>query len=154
MLTQVYNRSGFFYYAKSLRKNIRDCGRKEFLLFFDLDGLKRINDLQGHEYGDRCIREMADVLRATVDTNDLIMRYGGDEFVVFGVCDTEEDVRKLEEKIDIEIGKRNQRKNRTYQLSVSIGHSIHDYYEMEDMNGLIEQADKEMYEEKRKKKKV
>jgi diguanylate cyclase (GGDEF)-like protein len=51
------------------------------LVFVDVDGLKTINDQQGHAAGDRMLVAVADVLRTHLRSYDLIIRYGGDEFV-------------------------------------------------------------------------
>jgi diguanylate cyclase (GGDEF)-like protein len=50
------------------------------LAFVDVDGLKAINDSRGHGAGDRVLLDVANALRATLRSHDLIIRYGGDEF--------------------------------------------------------------------------
>lgn len=52
------------------------------LLFFDLDGFKRINDLHGHAAGDACLKLFAGALRDSFRPDDHVIRYGGDEFLV------------------------------------------------------------------------
>lgn len=51
------------------------------LAFVDVDGLKAVNDSAGHAAGDRMLRAVADALRAKLRSHDVIIRYGGDEFV-------------------------------------------------------------------------
>jgi diguanylate cyclase (GGDEF)-like protein len=60
----------------------RVAHRDGWLLFFDLDGFKRINDNDGHVIGDACLRRFGVALRETFDPDDAIVRYAGDEFVV------------------------------------------------------------------------
>lgn len=52
------------------------------LLFFDLDGFKRVNDRHGHLAGDDCLRRFAAALRESFRPEDAVVRYGGDEFLV------------------------------------------------------------------------
>src|SRR6185369_12128552 len=53
------------------------------LIYADLDGLKKINDLQGHAAGDGAIRDFATAVRASIRRTDLFARVGGDEFIIF-----------------------------------------------------------------------
>jgi diguanylate cyclase (GGDEF)-like protein len=57
-------------------------------LFLDVDNFKRVNDLCGHAIGDEVLRRLAAVLRACCRTGDILVRYGGDEFVVLLEDDT------------------------------------------------------------------
>lgn len=52
------------------------------LLFFDLDGFKKINDEHGHGTGDQCLKNFAGALRDSFRPDDHVVRYGGDEFLV------------------------------------------------------------------------
>jgi diguanylate cyclase (GGDEF)-like protein len=51
------------------------------LAFVDVDGLKAVNDTYGHAAGDQLLRDLVDALRAGLRSYDLVVRYGGDEFV-------------------------------------------------------------------------
>ena len=51
------------------------------LAFVDVDGLKAINDAQGHVAGDQLLRDVGEALRAGLRSYDLVIRYGGDEFL-------------------------------------------------------------------------
>jgi len=52
------------------------------LLYFDLDGFKKVNDTLGHKFGDYLLQELAERLRNGLRETDLIARLGGDEFAI------------------------------------------------------------------------
>lgn len=83
MLTGLYNRHQF---QRELQKTIELVNtedEKNFaLLFIDLDNFKYYNDTFSHEIGDFLLQEVAGILTANVRDNDLVGRYGGDEFVI------------------------------------------------------------------------
>jgi diguanylate cyclase (GGDEF)-like protein len=81
-LTQLYNRNYFFAVLDREILRAARTGRGFCLLMLDLDGLKPVNDTYGHHYGDRLLREVADVIRRGIRVIDSPARYGGDEFVV------------------------------------------------------------------------
>lgn len=78
-LTQLPNRSEF---ERCVESAFADGEPGACLLLFDLDGFKEVNDDQGHEAGDRLLGVVGAHLRAVVRAEDLVARYGGDEFVV------------------------------------------------------------------------
>jgi diguanylate cyclase (GGDEF)-like protein/putative nucleotidyltransferase with HDIG domain len=66
------------------------------VIVLDLDRLKEINDTYGHEAGDRALRAVGDVLRATVRQNDVCARFAGDEFIVtLWDCSPEHDAHRV-----------------------------------------------------------
>lgn len=79
-LTGLLNRRGFFDHARAAWPS---DGGTSSIAFIDVDGLKHVNDLEGHDAGDRLIRMMAHRLRAHLREDDVIARLGGDEFAVF-----------------------------------------------------------------------
>lgn len=78
-LTGAFNRQAFFELGDELAAE----GGWRLLIYADLDGLKRINDLHGHTAGDRAIKDFAVAVRRSIRQDDLFARVGGDEFVVF-----------------------------------------------------------------------
>ena len=108
-LTGLLNRRGLQSAILSLRKDELPLA----VYLFDLDNLKLINDTRGHDMGDRMIRTFAELLRGRTQGQDVLCRYGGDEFVAilkfmgdegaarkkceeicqaFGECFAEEDI--------------------------------------------------------------
>src|SRR5215510_9093069 len=82
-LTGLYNRRGFFTLAEQHLKSARRARRQASLIYIDMDGLKTLNDTHGHEEGSNALREIANILRNTFRSSDIIARIGGNEFVIF-----------------------------------------------------------------------
>lgn len=153
-LTNLYNRSGFYYEAKTILDQLKAEDKYIFIIFIDADGLKQVNDTIGHEAGDRMIQAIAEIVRKNTLSDMLSMRYGGDEFVLFGGFDADEGawVEHIAESIRRDVRDANASGQYEFPLSLSMGGSGWRAREVEDLSKLIEQADQQMYEEKRKKK--
>ncbi len=80
-LTRLFNARFLGLYAGREVKRCKRYGKPLSLVFLDLDGFKRINDLYGHLAGSRALLEVGEILRASVRDTDVVVRYGGDEFV-------------------------------------------------------------------------
>ena len=81
-LTGLYNRRAFL---DILQAEVERARRRRYpfaVLFLDVDNLKLVNDLYGHEYGDRLLRQVACFLQSHLRRGDLVARYGGDEFLI------------------------------------------------------------------------
>lgn len=152
-LTHLYNRAGFFQYA---REFVAQCAKKQermYLLFLDMDGLKQVNDNLGHEFGDQYIAKMAEVLKECIPKNDMVMRYGGDEFVVLGRCSDSSTAAQRVGLIRASLQRINELEKQEYRMEASIGVSEYLADENMDLGRLLEEADQRMYEEKKNKKK-
>ncbi len=123
------------------------------LMFIDLDGLKGINDTFGHAVGDEAIRAVADVLTRSCTEGEIFCRFGGDEFIVFAADFSDEDAKQLTAKIQENILWFNNASDNGYELSASTGYVIAVPKMGEDLFRFVTEADKVMYETKRKKKK-
>jgi two-component system, cell cycle response regulator len=81
-LTGVFNRR---YMDMALRKELNRCsryGKSLGLILIDLDDFKRFNDERGHVFGDSALKELSRFLKETVREEDLVCRYGGEEFLM------------------------------------------------------------------------
>lgn len=81
-VTDLHNRHYFKEKLEVAVSEVVRCGGGCAVLFIDLDDFKVVNDTLGHEAGDALLRQVADGLRATLRSNDIICRIGGDEFAV------------------------------------------------------------------------
>lgn len=98
-LTGLYNRR---HMEDRLLEEIARAARHEqplALLLIDLDGLKEINDLHGHEAGDVALKAVADSLRTGCRISDVAARFGGDEFAVLAPLTAAPEAMKLAERI-------------------------------------------------------
>lgn len=153
MLTQLYNRAGFYYEAKTILELFKMQKSKIFVLFSDADGLKKVNDTLGHDAGDLLIKELAKCFKENLNSDMLAMRYGGDEFVVFGPYQEEDEIEYLLNGIQASIDRRNTSGNFPFKLSTSIGVSKYQAEDVKELSDVIEVADMNMYQQKKKKRK-
>lgn len=151
-LTGIFNRAGFFKYAPSIIDEALHNGNDLFVFFLDLDGLKSINDKYGHDEGDAFIKAMADVLNQVHRHGELLMRYGGDEFVVLAQGYSREDALDYMQRVQDGIEEYNRTSQHPYTLEASMGYSIMAPVENLDLEAFIETADQEMYKVKKEKK--
>lgn len=126
----------------------RSGERRLSLLFVDIDYFKRINDLHGHACGDHCLRVVAAALRAALRPQDVLGRYGGEEFIaLLPDCDvatargTAERLRLAVEDCAVEW------QGNRLRLSVSIGVATRD--PGEQAAELLDRADRALYVAKR-----
>jgi diguanylate cyclase (GGDEF)-like protein/PAS domain S-box-containing protein len=150
-LTGLYNRRGFFTIAAE-RFNLANRERTMmFLLFMDLDDLKKINDTFGHHKGDQALQEIAGILKKTFRKSDVKGRMGGDEFAVFPIGTDPKGMEGAMSRLKKNIERFNLDKKNPFCLSVSMGVSHYDPDHPSTIDELLVRADKIMYDEKRRK---
>ena len=92
-LTQIYNREGFNLAFQQI--DLSKC----FLLLFDLDSFKEINDNYGHEVGDKVLVKIVDIIKKHFREEDYVCRIGGDEFAVIIPNIEESIVNQMRERV-------------------------------------------------------
>ena len=98
-LTGLFNRRRFMEELNVELANIAVHEHSSALFFIDLDQFKYVNDTCGHHAGDRLIRKVADELTRSVSEEDIVARFGGDEFVILHCSTDEESAREMAERI-------------------------------------------------------
>lgn len=139
VLTGIYNRR---YYEDQLRKQILPAG----IAMIDLDDFKLYNDTCGHNAGDLALTTVAGVIRGMIRrTTDILIRYGGDEFLLVMPGVKEEDFTQKLRQIQNEVHSKEVPGFSRLQLSVSIGGVLSEEHKIENA---VEMADKMMYRAK------
>jgi diguanylate cyclase (GGDEF)-like protein/PAS domain S-box-containing protein len=150
-LTGLWNRRGFITLAEQQLKSAERNKKKSMLAFVDLDGMKQINDIWGHEEGDKALINTANLLKQAFRKSDIIARIGGDEFAVLAadVTDTMPDVflGRIQKLLDT----RNSEEEQRYTLSMSMGSAFYEPDNPSSLDEIMSLADKLMYEDKRRK---
>lgn len=101
-LTNVYNRGYFDSLYKIQHRTAIRAQREQSLLMLDVDHFKLINDNYGHLFGDKCLIEIANILKqATQRETDLVSRFGGEEFIVLLHNTPGNEALKMAEKIRV-----------------------------------------------------
>jgi diguanylate cyclase (GGDEF)-like protein len=137
-LTGLPNRN---YFMEILVKSLRDK-EKGSLMFIDLDGFKKVNDIYGHEEGDNLLKEIAKKLNVIRDDFTFVTRLGGDEFTVLINEANEEESINLANRILTLL----HIKIHDVQISASIGIAL--YKHGSNPSSLLKNADLAMYKAK------
>ena len=149
-LTGLYNRRGFFTLADQQLKLANRAQQQLYILFADVDGLKAINDQYGHLEGDAALLMTATILRKTFRESDVIARIGGDEFVVIILQDEKMDADSFRVRLQKNLNSCQAGQRTTYTLSFSTGIVYYDPANPVSLAELVLDADKMMYENKRR----
>jgi diguanylate cyclase (GGDEF)-like protein len=147
-LTGLYNRK---YLEKFIDTNLyqgRFKGKPCGVMMVDIDFFKLINDNYGHDIGDIAIKTIANTLTDTVSENDVVIRFGGEEFIVIVTDTTEDKMIQVAEEIRIAFSQQKiQANNEEFSKTVSIGCA---YFENKQHNfwKYVKQSDIALYEAK------
>lgn len=153
-LTNLYNRREFLMLTERqlLIARSRPTGKNNYLIFADMDGLKQINDSFGHKNGSLAIVKMSEIFAGNFRGSDVIARLGGDEFVVLMVDADDDSTENVLSRLQSKIGKYNEQKNHQFDLALSVGITRINLNETKPLEEILADADRRMYEQKRKKK--
>lgn len=118
-LTGVANRLALESYIQHLEHQPKKL-EKLGLLVIDIDDFKQVNDQYGHMLGDKVIQRVANILKAHVRATDLIVRYGGDEFLILLEHITDVEALRIADQIRRDVDSSNMQAGLAQELHVSI----------------------------------
>lgn len=150
-MTKLYNRR----YFSEISEEMFDVNKRKHtnvsLILLDIDNFKSVNDIYGHHIGDDVIISIANILMENTRKDDIVCRYGGEEYIIV-LPDTDlessmkiaHNIRDLVEKMVIKLPREEE-----LQVTISIGVSMANMIVDNDIDIAINKADNAMYEAKR-----
>jgi diguanylate cyclase (GGDEF)-like protein len=147
-LSPVANRRGF---VRELSRVMSYAERHQVetaILFFDVDGLKTVNDTHGHAAGDAVLQHVADVLRAQIRQADIVGRLGGDEFAVILTHANETQANLKADQLQSMIAATPVDFD-GIKIATAASVGVYIFGPGETPTNVLSQADKKMYDQKR-----
>ncbi|MBE3073286.1 MAG: GGDEF domain-containing protein [Acidobacteria bacterium] len=148
-LTAIYNRRfGMARLHEEFGRAVRG-GTPLGVLLFDIDHFKRVNDTYGHLVGDRILVQMVRVARSVMREGDVMVRYGGEEFLAILPAASRQDLHQIGERLrriveDAAITDGDQ----TIKVTVSVGGAAFPQLDVSGEEELVKRADETMYSAK------
>ena len=147
-MTGLANRRGLYDYF-GLHKDNPDCkGKNAIIGMIDLNDLKLINDIHGHEEGDFAINKASSIIKNSLRSPDIVARVGGDEFVIVIADPGEVTKEKIHDRIHSNFELYNRISKKPYIVSASVGLKEFIWDDNLEIDKLLTMADEEMYKEK------
>jgi len=143
-LTEALNRHAFHSLLRRPEAGHTDAVTSGSVAVLDIDNLKPINDTLGHTVGDRAIRAVARAMRSLVRADDMLFRWGGDEFLVLMFKLPQPEAARRLEKLN-KILAENCERWIGLPCNVTVSFGVAGFTSLVDLGQAIEQADKAMY---------
>jgi diguanylate cyclase (GGDEF)-like protein len=140
VVTRLFNRRAYENHLRRLQAEGRG-----WIILFDIDDFKLVNDSLGHHYGDLCLQTIAGIIRESYSAVGCGYRIGGDEFSVLCTCADEQEILEANSKFVENI--RLARNGDTRIPLVSLGHAWYD--SSLELNEVVEAADRQLFAYKR-----
>ncbi len=145
LLTGLLNRRGLQERADVLFRALSGTGRQVAVLFADMDRFKSINDELGHHAGDRVLKEVGGIIKATVRDSDVAARFGGDEFVIVAPGTDVDGATLIARRLQEAVVQWSQKDRISLSMSVGIGVAPQDGH---DLESVLRRVDSAMYQGK------
>jgi diguanylate cyclase len=142
-LTEALNRHAFHSLLRRPESG-QDSVTSGSVAVLDIDNLKPINDTMGHTVGDKAIRAVARAMRSLVRADDMLFRWGGDEFLVLMFKLPQPEAARRIAKLN-KILEENSERWIGVPVRVTVSFGVAGFSSLRDLGQAIEQADKSMY---------
>lgn len=140
-MTGVYNKNRLIELLNNRERDEQNIA----VIYWDVNQLKYVNDNWGHLCGDRLITEIAKTIQSIAGEEDIVIRYGGDEFLLYVKDGTKEVAEQLMEKWRNCLEEDKKKENYEFPVSASVGYALGKHAQLKD---IIAAADKDMYANK------
>lgn len=151
-LTGILNRLSLNKLCEKMFLKSQQNGTSIGLILFDVDYFKEYNDTYGHVAGDTCLQTVAKILNSFSDSKHFVARYGGDEFLLMALEQTDQEMQSLAEKIRVKIYEENLTHIGSHlpekRVSLSMGVTNHIPSMSETIMDRIQYTDQALYEAK------
>lgn len=144
-MTNLYNRRSFYEISRNMIELAQRNLEEIYVIMFDIDNFKKINDTYGHDTGDKVIIALSKTVLNCVRKSDVTARWGGEEFLILapktdqiGALTIAEKIRQAIEKLDIE----------GLNFTISIGVASFEKNKDKNIDSVIHKADEALYEAK------
>ncbi len=148
-LTMAWNRP---YFEKFVPERIKECihnAQKFSLLLLDADKFKKVNDKYGHKFGDRVLIEIAKLCRNSLRDDDIVARFGGEEFVIFLNDADERSAMRVAERLRQNIENNNFKNDDDVMVKITVSIGVVSSEKTNSLEVLLRQVDEAMYLAKR-----
>jgi len=149
-LTGVYNRR---YFRETIERELKRSRRYQHpigFLMIDVDRLKEINDTHGHQTGDRVLQEVANFLRKSVRITEMVVRFGGDEFLIV-MPEMEKDIDAVKQRLIEALARLNETSELfDFPVTFCSGGARWNPDGSESVEQVLARADRLMYAEKKR----
>ncbi|MFA6137202.1 MAG: diguanylate cyclase [Sulfurimonas sp.] len=151
-LTKLYNRNYFYSTIKVIQAQAKRHNQPYGIVMGDIDFFKKVNDSYGHEVGDIALKSVATIIKESARESDIACRWGGEEFLILvpntnieELVNFSQRIRKIIERTPVIVGD----SDLVFNVTVSFGVTLSNKENCEDVEEIIDEADKKLYKAKK-----
>ncbi len=145
-LTGLFNSRYFYRYLDIEISRTKRYGSSFSLMLFDIDNFKRLNDTYGHQAGDEVLQELARIFKSVSRETDVVVRYGGEEFVIILPNTSEEEAIALANRILQSVQETQIKINATESVRITVSGGVASFPQnASSAKSLLNAADSAMY---------